>query len=283
MRQPSAELGSVLVPILAVFDEELAKELWESIETMSDSEAIAVWLDKRSRDLPVASSELITACTTDELNAARSTLAISLRDLNAAIAQLGPPFEQLRNEEGISQAFRYFVLTHREAIRDSLRTAFYSAYRSGADLEAYAACRDLTGLTPDPSWVEDFYEVDDATIHAEVDRWLTELGAPTLVTESAAWPPLDELRRANRADLTEAAARATDLVRAWEQKMGQEPSGCPGEPEGLVEVATAAGILDFEPVNDELVVEWFARTWTLAGGDAAHPPPGRTRTVRGGD
>ena len=77
----------------------------DTIETLADPDAVAAWLEVRVGDLPVTPSELVAACTTDDLNVARSALGLSLRQLNEAIADLGPPFEQLRNEEGIAQAF----------------------------------------------------------------------------------------------------------------------------------------------------------------------------------
>jgi hypothetical protein len=266
LRQSSAQLGLVLVPILAVFSSTLASELWDTIETFANPESMASWLEGRIGDLPIVPSELIALCATDDVNVARSALGLSLRQLNAAIAELGPPFEAVTNEEGIAQAFRYFVLTHREQIRDALRTAFLATYQSAGALDAYVACRDLTDLAPNPSWIEDYYEITDATISEEVDRWLSAHGAPAFKNATRAWPPLDALRRSNRTHLAEVAANACDLVRAWEQKNEFETSSLPGKPETLVEEASALGILDFEPLTDEAVTEWFVRTgrWPTA-------------------
>jgi hypothetical protein len=259
-RQDVAETGRLLVPLLATFDIGAANDLWQNLDGFPDRDAIITWLANHAPALPIAPEDLLAACEGDDLNSARLALGIPLRELNAAIATLGPPFEPLRNPDGIDQAFRYFVLTHRERILTALRTAFAPAYRAFEPLQEYLARRSLGSLTADPSWPDNFFDIDDDIIHHRVDTWLSEVGAPPLDSEIPDWPALDELRRSNRAHLHAIVAESVPLVAAWERKHGQDPSHYPGEPAALVEEASQAGQLDFEPLSEVRALTWLAET-----------------------
>jgi hypothetical protein len=255
-KQPLLELGRVLVPLLAVLDLEAAHDLWEGLETFIDDAAIVTWIEGRIGHR-VDALQLLAACRQEDLNTARSALGVSLVDLNAAINHLGEPFEPLRNPEGIEHAFRYFLLAHRGSILASLRTAFAPAYATFDSLDEYVARRELSSLTADPSWVDEFYDIDDETIRMRVNEWLTDVGASPIDSELPAWPPLDDLRRSNRARLHELAATADALVQAWETRAERSLSGLPGEPDIVVEAASQAGQLDFESLSEERALAWF--------------------------
>lgn len=256
-RQPLLELGRVIVPVLAVFDREGAHDLWANLESFADDAAIVAWIDGRN-DAQIVAAELLAACRQEDLNAARSALGISLRDLNAALDDLGAPFERVRNPEGIEHAFRYFLLVNRDRILGSLRTAFSSAYTAFDSLDEYVARRELDSLTADPSWVDDYYDLDDEIIRPHVDAWLAQVSAPPIHSELSSWPPLDELRRSNRAVLHELTATTSGLVHAWEHRVARPASGLPGQPDAVVEVASHAGQLDFEPWSEDRALAWFA-------------------------
>lgn len=255
--QALVELVQMLVPLLAAADRRVATDLWASVESFDTEEAIMSWLRARlGNDRRVG--DVMAATKIGDLNAARLALDIKLRDLNAAIAQLGPPFELLRNPEGIDQAFRYFVRRHREAILAALRAAYVDAYRSLGPLDGYIARRDLAGLQPDPDWVDQYYELEDDVIASHVDAWLGEGGARLADADTGAWVPVDELRRANRALLYEMSVSARALVRAWEAAEERPASDLPGDAETIMELATDAGQLDFEPLSGERAVAWLA-------------------------
>src|SRR5262249_16775161 len=151
----------------------LAVELRDTVETLPDAEAFEGWLDDRTEGFPIGATDLIAACQSGDLNAARTRLGISLSDLNAAIDALGPPFERLQNPDGIRQEFDYFVMRHRSQIQDAIRAAFLPVFRRNEPLEAYVSCRDLQGLDIEAAWPDEYFNLDDAIIAAHVDEWLT--------------------------------------------------------------------------------------------------------------
>ncbi|MFJ2825930.1 hypothetical protein ACIO7M_33215 [Streptomyces toxytricini] len=93
-------------------------------------------------------------------------------------------------------------------------------------------------------------------MEAHVDLWLGELGAPPLGTD-AGLTPVDELRLTNRPLLLERLKRARTLTHAWEAAHDEPASGLPGDPESLVAEATAAGLLDFLPLDDATTLRWL--------------------------
>ncbi len=196
VREPAFELGLVLIPLVASFDPQLAAELRDSLETLTDTGAIAEWLDERVSGLPIGAHDLIAACQSGDLNAARTRLGISLRELNAVIDALGPPFERLQNPDGIKQEFDYFVMRHKSQIQDALRAAFLPFFLENKQLDEYVGCRDLQGLDLDPAWLDDYFHLDDPIIAGHVDEWLNSHGAQPLGTRRELGPargaPADE-------------------------------------------------------------------------------------------
>lgn len=258
LRQPIDQLRQILVPIVATFDIDMAKSLWDSIETMSHADEVVAWLEKHEVDLGIAASHVVSLCSTDDLNFVRSNLNIPLPRLNEAISNLGPPFREIRNVEGIERSFRSFVLANRESIISAVRAVFYPTYKSGGNLNQYRAYRDLQGLIPHPQWAEDYYEVEEDIMRAEVEEWLAACGASLTAAET--WPPIDELRLKNRVRMLELVQTASILIGAWERKREQGPTPILGDAGPMVEEASVEGILDFEEVNENAIIDWFSRT-----------------------
>jgi hypothetical protein len=254
LRQPLDALLDILVPLLATLDLEAAHALLSNDEALASETELDRWL--AARLTPTDHRTLRAAARHPDLDTARRAMSLSLRELNAAIAALGSTYRPLRNAEGIEQEFRHFVAGRRRSILDALRVGFLDAFRSGAPLTSYAENRNLTGLVPDTAWADEHLHLETALMQAHVDRWLTGLGAPPLGTD-AGLTPVDELRLTNRPLLLERLKRARTLIHAWEAAHGESTSGLPGDPENLTTEATAAGLLDFFPLDDATTLRWL--------------------------
>ncbi|WP_392900672.1 sacsin N-terminal ATP-binding-like domain-containing protein [Streptomyces sp. LN699] len=254
LRQPLDALLDILLPLLATLNLEAARSL------LSDDEAPAseAELDRRlaARLTPADHLALRAAARHPDLDTARRAMSLSLPQLNAAITALGSTNRLLRNAEGIEQEFRHFVASRRRSILDALRAGFLEAFRSGAPLTSYAENRNATGLVPDTAWADEYLHLETALMQGHVNRWLTELGAPTLGTD-AGLTPVDELRLTNRSRLLERLKQAGTLIHAWEAAHDEPASGLPGDPESLAAEATAAGLLDFLPIDDSTTLRWL--------------------------
>lgn len=248
--EPLLELANVLVPLVAAVDVAAAADLWSSLDSFADDDAVTTWLEQRLHGrIPV--SQLVSLAKAGDLETARVSLGIDLADLNGGIEALGPPFQVLRNPEGIEQSFQYYVHRHREQILAALREAFRTAYLAFEPLDEYVGRRDLSSLRSDPTWVEHYYDVPDDAILARVEEWLAEVGASLTQVGQGGSPPIDDLRRANRAVLNAITESASVLIRAWERRSNRAPSGLPGDTERVVDEASASGQLDFEPLTAE--------------------------------
>jgi len=102
-------------------------------------------------------------------------------------------------------------------------------------------------------------------MRTHVQEWLAEVGANFADGDQRGSPAVDDRRRSNRAVLHGIVATASALIRAWEARTNRDHSGLPGESEGVVDVASATGQLDFEALTPERAVAWLAHTgrWPL--------------------
>jgi hypothetical protein len=260
LRQPAEELVRALAPILAVYDIEAAREIWQAVDGLVDTNAVEVWLSNRmaANPLEVGVARLISVCAEADLNQARLALAIDLPILNSAIVALGPPFQPLQNREGIEREFRFFLAQNRESLLNSLRGGFVSAFRDEESLAAYVAARDLHSIDPVERWADEFMELPHETIEARVSDWLANVAGSR--PSGGDLPPLEEVRTHNRAQVSEIAEQASDIVLAWERQRSREASCRPPAPADAADLAMQAGILDFEPLAKDRVLRWLGRS-----------------------
>lgn len=217
-------------------------------------EELSQWLVVQAPQVDAAA--LLAAASGSDLNTARLKLRIALPTLNAAIAELGPPYRPLRKDEGIAQEFRHYVAVHRREILDALRAGYLPAFRAGAPLTGYVERRDLTTLHPNSVWSDECLQVEPDLMRDWVNQWLADAGAPRLGMVSKL-RPVDELREANRAALLGRFQRTANLIWAWEVAHNMPVSGLPGAPCQLADEAGGSGLLDFGSIDDQTAVAWL--------------------------
>ncbi|GIF52464.1 uncharacterized protein DUF3883 [Asanoa ferruginea] len=255
IRRPDEISLEVLVPLVAVFDHTLARQLNAGDETSLAPVDIALWLCTRTGN---ASPQMLLQSAGEGLDTARRLLGIELQDLNTAIERLGAPYQPLKDPAGIAQQFRHFTSTRASRILDALRVAYLPNFHAGQTLDHYVEHRAMTTLVPDPNWPNDHYPtVPDELMLAQVNKWLTAAGATDL-EEKYILEPVEKLLTDNRARVMEWTGRAAEIIRAYEDFRHQAASNLPGDRTKIADAAAATGMLDFEPVGQDRFLTWLA-------------------------
>lgn len=258
IRRPDDIALDVLVPLVAVWDLAAARELEAGSDAPPAPNELVKWLIAQSGSTADV-NVLLTAAADKDLNRARQALGIELRRLNAAIQQLGMPYQELKDSDAITQQFRHFVTVHTTKILEALRQAFLDDYRAGKPLDRYLTYRELTTLVLDPTWAEDHLVVPDEIIREHVNRWLDAAGAQPL-GDGTTLEPVDALRRDNRTHVLNWVSEAVDIIRAYEHTHKLPESNLPGDAVEVADALAGAGLLDFERFNVERFLAWLQST-----------------------
>jgi hypothetical protein len=237
---------------------------------LDSPEAVDVALTGIADRLSRPASELLSVCAkTESLADARNALRLNYADFNRTLSRLGAPYEPIHNVEGHRQVFNFFVQSHRDAILMSIRTLALPVFEQGDPLDRYVELRELSGLEPDASWLDEYDVPPAALIRRHINEWLERVGAPALGKGDSALMPLDEVLEQNAHRVQVFAREAHRVVRAWCWKR-QTPHppvwGREGYALRLAEMAGAEGIMDFRPLTEPDLIAWLSRTARWPGG-----------------
>jgi hypothetical protein len=228
-------------------------EAAHDVDTEADLAAALAGLE-----LAFPPDELIRLAAALSLDEFRCELKISLGRFNESLQALGqPPIHYTEEHRG---AFAAFVASSKEPILARLRHAHYLQYRDKQPLTQYVASRDgLTGLAPDPTWLDEYEVPSDELMQSVVDEWL-EGETEGLTQSSVRLRSVEIVQRENRAHLRSVLERAQPLVTAWSQKRGEQvPAGWNDSEleRRLWDRLLEGGRADFEPLTDDDVVAWL--------------------------
>jgi hypothetical protein len=198
---------------------------------------------------------------------------LDLPRLNAAVRRLGPPYLPIDNRAEHEAVFKGAVAERRTELVQQARAGFLSAFDAGLELSQYVLARELTGLTADPAWAEEYLELSDDAIDAQIASWKETMPAAPVVPPWDQLGSLDERREQNRETLRRFADRFSALVPAWVGTHGKEDSvplpALWGEAlsvkQRVVELARDQGWLDFRQLDDASIGRWLAaaREWPI--------------------
>ena len=150
----------------------VATEMLPRLSQATSEDALVAAL----RDLSLDAEKLLQATkSVSTLRELRDELRLGYRQFNDALIGLGR--SPLINPSGQNQAFQYFFRRNREGIMARLRDAFMPSFVAGEDVAAYADLRKLTALQAPDAWLEECEIPTDEMMAAEVNRWLSSVGA----------------------------------------------------------------------------------------------------------
>ena len=196
-----------------------------------------------------------------------SHLGVNFLDLNRELIELGPPYRPDFNADGQQALFDDFIGEHNEVITARLREAHIASFQLKGDLAAYAAARGIP-IDADPTWVETCWLPDDTMMRDRITTWLRDQRVDADLNRPSDLAPVRTVQRSNSELVWQLARDGASAVRAWCIKNSQAvPEPWDGDQPGaaLVADASAAGFLDFEPLNITEIIEWFGHLgrWPL--------------------
>ncbi|MDP8928832.1 MAG: hypothetical protein M3O70_09720 [Actinomycetota bacterium] len=253
-----------LYPIVAHYGGVQAATLFDpdtsSLVGESDTnEALARIANK----LPLAPGQLLRlALDASTLDGLRTSLGLSLTELNDTLIRLGGRYQPIDYSEQHSEDFADHIRRTRDRILDRIRWARWEHFTSYQPQSDWTTLRHLdAAVTCDPAWgvtVDSLTrEAMDARIDAELERLL---GADPPLT-GPPLDPMDECAKKNTHLITTSIETLTETVRAW-----LTARGLPAEPpwttpeaaaRSLLDDLDAAGALDFAELGIDRTLRWL--------------------------
>ncbi|MEU6578169.1 hypothetical protein [Streptomyces sp. NPDC046805] len=258
-----ADIGRLL-PLLVCLDADMAEQLNQQRDTIATRQELVDWLTGRLPDTRVTAEHLLSLADTEDLRTALEALHISLQQANRLWRIYQYPL--LHSTEGHRRQFSAWLQRNRGAVDDRLRDVFTPLYQAGEDLRRYVELSEaLTCLTPDPAWLDVYWDLDESLLQAHTDAWVTAHTPPSAPsTLLLALPSVAELRHTNR-----------DRIRQWlEQPEIHFPvslsDGAAPQPRKLpsshriLRALQAHGLLDFEELTPQVTERFLRRLglWT---------------------
>lgn len=229
---------------------------------LTDERAIIAALEGMETSLPVQSKTLIDHCTNAaSLADLREVLGIDYAGFNQTLAELGPPYTPIHNEEGHRQALAHFITRQRINILNSLRQGFIATFDARKSLDQYIDLREFRGLEPDPAWLNICDFPSDEMMITWVDEWLTGKGAQALGKNTEGLPPYEETRQKNREQFAELYRKLAKIIPAWCSAYHCDTPPAwryeSGGRDKLIQECEGSGFLDFRSLEDSELIRWF--------------------------
>jgi len=250
---------SHLIPVLACLNVDLAEELRGTHDQIDSPQTLRAWLTPRLLRHDLTADTVIDLADRGDLHGAVRVLNIDLADANAGLRAMALP--PVHNRDGHSRQFAGYLQQHRQALQDRIRDAFLPAYRSGQPLHDYLRLRQLPGLKPDETWLDQYWDLPRHILAEHVERWLHD-HVPDGPDETAPLP-IDATRDANRRSLSRILSNVRPIVEAWLHRHAAGHGQRPADFTHIADMMTQAGALDFERLTQSTVVAWLRanRQW----------------------
>ena len=276
-REELADLLARIRPVVAVLAGfEAARSLEELGEDQPpDPDLLRIRLASITEIGERAGEILAVAVASADLADLRDRLGIDVATFNAALRALGDPYRPLTYEPQAWEALERVLRARREEVFDALRARFVADFDGGRPLDEYARrvaavaalatpgrqhSAPIEGLAPDPQWPETYERPPEEIVRDHLGRWLAEAGAALGQRDESLPRPLDDARAVNGQRLEQLIARAAPIIAAWcAVKAGRAAPDWtqPGNGHGLRLAAHEAGLLDFRPIDDAVVIRWL--------------------------
>jgi hypothetical protein len=209
---------------------------------LSEDELVAA-INAATQPPPLSGGDLIRRCREcGGIESLALSLEVDLAALNAALADLGPPYQVIDRTAAHQETLAAFLQRREALIRERVRTAFRPAFDAGGDLAPYVAARDA----PLPTLRDGYGQRRLQLTQSELEGWLrTQLAAHGVVL-------LDRLPAGSRSSI--ASVRDANVRQC----------------RGMISEARVA-ILAKEGAPEALLTLFFGRGQCRDGGDPRRP------------
>ncbi|WP_326790526.1 hypothetical protein [Streptomyces sp. NBC_00151] len=239
--------STLLVPLLACVDLDLAEELQRQLERFDDRTELGNWLaDKLD---PNQADLLMRLIEDDDRQRQLAELSVSLADANRAWQTLG--LSIIDNQDRHSQQFEAWLQHNGPALLEQVRNAHAGAHRSG-----YLHLRSLPGLEPDPKWHTAHWDLSLELLTSHANQW-AEAHLPTASRRPPALRPLAEVREAAIGSIHRNLSRLRPLIEEWTEREGITPASPLPSVAEIVHELDGEGMLDFEVPTIHTFIDWF--------------------------
>lgn len=251
-----------LHPVVAYYAGSDKAEVFRPPSDLAGRDAVIDELHRLAEHLPESPEAFFERCAgAESREELRDGLNIDYGDFNRILEATGQA--PILNPDGHEQAFRYFLQERREEVMCSLRSAFLPAFRRCEPLDQYVACRGFGGLTRDRAWESDQKIPGEDRMVERTNRWLAEVGAAPMGGPHIDLPSLASVRERNLRTARETGQRLCRLAACWCSRRGaaagETLSRFLGDPSEIVAVADGDGLLDFEPLVENVLIGWLDR------------------------
>jgi hypothetical protein len=203
-------------------------------------------------DQPLAQRLLEAGEAAESPDDVRRRMNLGFGEMNDALEALGRPPLHFPGEH--AEALRRYMSEHREDILSAVRSRFVEAFRTTADLSAYAAARRFDGLTPDAEWLHSFDIPPDDRLATRVREWISTLGGSP---REESLQVLDDVRANNQTLLDTELPRIRQVASAWCRKHSVSVPAEWTDVSLVLDRLNASGCLDFEPLDLASLLKWL--------------------------
>lgn len=190
---------------------------------------------------------------------------LPIQQLNAAIADLGEPYQPVSNEFKHRAAWTRYVNQQQPAILERLRARAVVVFDRQQPLSQYIQARDeVLATPPDLAWFTMYDELPEGVMDAQIAGWIEACMAEA-TSELPLTSTLAETRTMNGERLRRFWDAFSPLMSSWSTEPGTvatlEVRQCwmrtDGAREALLARARKGGWLDFRALDDDGIAAWL--------------------------
>lgn len=248
---------SALLPVIAFLaGRELAAALEAEHDRAGPGLNLRAWLTERL-DGETAERCLAAVEDTEDQRVIRRAMGFDFAAYGAVLAEYGYP--ALNDEADFRRLFEVHRAELKPAMLDRVRRRYFKVWAAGDDLADYVAARRLDFVTFDPAWVTTLETLTRDEMVARATASADALLGADDATISLA--PLERVVADNRKLILARHSDLAGLARAWCRKNEASRPALIDEadPQALVRALDAAGLLDFEKLDQGRLPELYAR------------------------
>ncbi len=256
----TSTLRRLLLPFVYLYADQAAAVPFGPDGPLITEEDVAAALATVAEKLPLPPPELL-ARTREAASIEGLAIAIEadLSTLNAILERLGSPYQPIDRTATHEVTLAAFLSRQKAFIRESIRTHYWSAWSSFADLEPYLSARAAAPMELPEGLGRSKVSISQSVLHEWLAKWLADLGVPPIAVMPANKEMIEPVRELNHRLLramvslcrVAALTRGSDTLRArWATEADAQRL--------LVETANVRGWAEFGPLDHAAALRWLA-------------------------
>ena len=256
----TSTLRRLLLPFVYLYADQAAAVPFGPDGPLITEEDVAAALATVAEKLPLPPPELLArAREAASIEGLAIAIEADLSTLNAILERLGPPYQPIDRTATHEVTLAAFLSRQKAFIRESIRTHYWSAWSSFADLEPYRSARAAAPMKLPEGLGRSKVSISQSVLHDWLAKWLADLGVPPIAVMPANKEMIEPVRELNHRLLramvslcrVAALTRGIDTLRArWATEADAQRL--------LIETANVRGWAEFGPLDHAAALRWLA-------------------------